>query len=97
LPRPIRDPEPRKTRKELGEIVVVQTPFHAMPPEQREQKKDHNQLMRILSTMRMGSGRESAVYGVIILGKSVREVAESRGLNAASLSVTISKVRAKMN
>jgi hypothetical protein len=96
LPPPLRDPEPRKTRKELGEIVVVKTVFNQMPPEQREQKEDHDKLMKVLAGLRMSPDRASAAYKVIVLGHEVREVAEGLGLNRKLLAVTVSKVRAKM-
>jgi hypothetical protein len=98
LPRPIHEPEPQKekTRKELGEIVVVRTAFNDMSPEQRQQKKDHDALMKVLAGLRMSPDRASAAYEVIVLGHGVREVAESRGLDRKLLSVTVSKVRARM-
>src|ERR1700733_6315251 len=95
LPRPIHNPEPQKRRSELGEVVTVKTPFNEMSPEQRCQKRDHDKLMRILSTLRMDTERASACYDVVVLGAEVRTVAESRGLNAKSLAVTVSRVRAR--
>src|SRR6266852_5220981 len=56
----------------------------------------HQALMRVLSGMRVNGDRQSGLYDVIVLGKSVKEVAEARGMNAASLAVTVSRVRAKM-
>ncbi len=85
-----------KTRRDLGEIIVVKTAFNQMSPEQRMQLSDHQALMRVLSGMRVNGDRQSGLYDVIVLGKSVKEVAEARGMNAASLAVTVSRVRAKM-
>jgi hypothetical protein len=95
---PFRSEHRRKTRRELGEVVIVKTPFSQMRPEQREQRDDHQRLMQILGEMsRMSPQRASSLYDVIVLGKSSKEVAEARGMNAASLAVTVSRVRAKMS
>jgi len=97
LPPPIPDSRKEKTYAELGEVVTVRTPFNEMSPEQRWQKQDHDKLMRILSTLRMDTERASACYDVVVLGGEVRSVAESRCLNAKSLAVTVSRIRARMN
>jgi hypothetical protein len=95
LPPPIPDSRREKTRAELGEIV--KTPFNKMSPAQRWQKQDHDKLMKVLADSRIGSEKASALYNVIVLGHEVRSVAESRGLNAKSLAVTVSRVKTKMN
>jgi hypothetical protein len=89
--------ESQKTRRELGEIVIVKTPFNQMEPEQREQHTDHHRLMQILSGMRLDFQRQTGLYDVIVLGKSVKEVSEARGMNLRSLAVTVSRIRAKMD
>jgi len=98
MPMPLHNPEPRqeKSRRELGEIVIVKTPFNAMEPEQRAQQEDHDRLTKVLAGLRMSSVRENAAYEVIVLGHGVREVAESRGLNAKSLAVTVSQLKRRM-
>ncbi len=91
---PFRSEQSRsKTRRELGEVVIVKTPFNQMPPEQREQQDAHNRLMRVLK----GSQMDGAIYEVIVLGKDKKEVAETRGINAASLAVAVSRKRAEMS
>jgi len=95
LPRVTVSRRPR-TRKELGEIVVVNTPPSEMAHEQRMQLEDHNRLMTVLQKSRLDLFAQNVVYSVVILGKSVREAAESAGLGARSLAVTISRIRKKM-
>lgn len=85
-----------KTRRELGEVVIVKTPFNQMSPEQREQLDAHQRLMRVLSGSRKSSEMTGALYDVIVLGRDKKEVAEARGLSHASLVVTVSRTEAKM-
>ena len=95
LPRATVSRRPR-TRKELGEIVAVNTPSSEMPHEQRMQLEDHHRLMAVLQKSRLDLFAQNVVYSVVILGKSVREAAEAAGLGARSLAVTISRIRKKM-
>ena len=95
LPRATVSRRPR-TRKELGEIVAVNTPCSEMPHEQRMQLEDHHRLMAVLQKSRLDLFAQNVVYSVVILGKSVREAAEAAGLGARSLAVTISRIRKKM-
>ena len=98
MPLPLRSERLRpKTRRELGEVVVVKTPFNQMPPEQREQLDAHHRLMQFLGKRpRMSPVRGYALNDVIVLGKDYKEVAEARGINARSLVVTISQAKAEM-
>jgi hypothetical protein len=85
-----------KARKELGEIVKVKARPEQMPPEQQAQLEDHKRLMAVFQKSRLDLYSQNAVYTVVILGKSVREVAEASGLRAKTLAVAVSRMRGRM-
>ena len=95
LPNVIVTHQP-KDRRELGEIVKVKATADQMPPEQQAQLEDHNRLMAFFQKSRLDLFSQNAIYTVVILGKSVREVAEASGLRTKTLAVAVSRVRNRM-